>query len=207
MAAYNLDDASYERIRRKLQSSLLNKLGFSKSFPMEMVYAPRSLGGLGLKDLRVLGLVDKIKMLIRHIRAETSVGAAAMIMLEWAQRQAGVTKPLLTTWEEIPHVESGWIQNIRRQLREINGRILIQGISTMGGYRGKDEMIMEGRCKTERYTAKDLKVANLCRLYLQVEWVSEITVTNGDMIWDQGVNTRQRLKTGWPIQDKHSVSS
>ena len=82
MAAVTISEVNALKISKVLNINLLNKIGFSKSFPKALVYAPRELGDIGIRNLNVLSMLVKIKMLVKHIRAQTSVGKARRIILE-----------------------------------------------------------------------------------------------------------------------------
>jgi hypothetical protein len=93
--------------------------------PRALVFAPTTIGGIGLLDLYTEQGCCKIIILISHIRARTPLCQTILIALEIFQTVAGITTPALETTHDIPYIDAPWISTIRSFLQQINGKIYI----------------------------------------------------------------------------------
>lgn len=91
----------------KLQSpvthAILPSLGFNRSFPLEMVFGPRELGGKGLRHLFPEQGTLKVRTIMKHIRTNRPTGKIIQIKLLWDQRISGQGHSILQPpFYEIP---------------------------------------------------------------------------------------------------------
>ena len=114
------------QLHAMLPPRLLQKLGYKSTFSRELVFAPKSSGGLGIVDFSVGIAQAKILCIIRHVRANTSIGNLFLIALRWAQIQAGTSHHILTTNRPMPHVESNWFMQLRSVLWKTDGKLWIK---------------------------------------------------------------------------------
>jgi len=184
---------------------LLQKLGYKSTFPRELVFAPKSSGGLGIVDFSVGIAQAKILCIIRHVRANTSIGNLFLIALRWAQIQAGTSRHILTTNRPMPHVESDWFLQLRSVLWTINGAIWIKKSWRQKPQRDNDIFLMDF-ILNQNLTDKEIRELNYCRLYMRVTRLSDIATTDGMKIQEEYCigEKRNLSKLDWPNQNKPS---
>ena len=102
---------------------------------------------------------------------------------KWFQLHAGISSPVLECPSlEIPYLEAGWFRTLRKFLCFINAEIHIDNIRVPQTLREKDHALMEPFMDTHHFSDKDMSRLNLCRIYLRVEFLSEICNPEGDNI-------------------------
>ena len=193
-----------DKFHKQVYSRLLQKLGYQAHTPRAIVFAPRESGGIGLRDFNEIITTRKVCFIIGHIRADTSIGKLFMIMIRWAQLQAGVRNSVLETQEKIPYIESTWITHLQQMLRDIKGKLWVHDNWVLQPQRENDVFLME-YFSTLDYTDRELKLLNYCRLYIQALRLSDIVTTDGTQIqrkYATGNQTIDISKLQWPVQDK-----
>ena len=86
--------------------TLLPKLGYPSTFPRPLVFGPAESGGIGLHDFNAFLLSRKIHFILQHIHSQTSISKLLLIMLRWAQIQAGIGEPIFTFSKSLTYLES-----------------------------------------------------------------------------------------------------
>eukprot|EP00957_Ditylum_brightwellii_P149066 11350480-Ditylum_brightwellii.AAC.1 len=74
---------------------MLPRLGYMSMFPHALAHGPIKYDGLGMTLIASLILAEKVTLLIRHLRSESSVGKQMRIMLKWAQMSVGTLISIL----------------------------------------------------------------------------------------------------------------
>jgi len=97
-----------ETLHRQLYPKLLQKLGYKAHTPRPIVYAPKESGGVGLIDFSALITVRKVQLIMRHLRANTSIGRLFTVVLHWAQLQAGTSTSILSDCKPLIWKVTGW---------------------------------------------------------------------------------------------------
>jgi hypothetical protein len=124
------------------------------------------------------------------------------IALETVQLEAGIQQPILMDNKTLPYLEWGWIPSIRDFLLHVNAGI---SNATKPGeiFREHDEYLMDlPILKTLSF--KEQTLINRCRLFLQVECISDITDSSGQHILHSWLNKHDvknsRSTKLWPKQ-------
>ncbi len=107
-----LPDTFFEKIHQLSTSTILNKMGYHRALPREMVFAPRSVGGIGLCHLQHEMEVQQILILLQHMRARTPLGTTIKILMRQYQLWAGIQQPILTNTQPCPWVPDKWISRL-----------------------------------------------------------------------------------------------
>jgi hypothetical protein len=120
-------------------------------------------------------------MSLKHIRADQELSSLLRIGLEWFQLQSGIAQPILECPSlNVSYLEVGWFRSLRYFLCSINAKIHLEIGHIPKLLREHDSSIMETFILLEKYTQKELYRLNLCRMYLQVECLSEMCNPTGD---------------------------
>eukprot|EP00957_Ditylum_brightwellii_P204712 15340492-Ditylum_brightwellii.AAC.1 len=75
--------------------------------------------------LTSLILVEKVTLLVHHLRSNSSVGKQIQIMLDWAQNSAGTQKSVLEDTRDLPQLEGSWLPHLHRKLKKIIAYITV----------------------------------------------------------------------------------
>jgi len=168
-------------IQNSMKVTILHAMGLHRNLPHAMVYAPESMGGLGLSDLHVEQGIGASTILLRMIRANGEVGTSLRIYLRWYQHIAGVGFPVLEQpARPITHVTEPWLDELRKFLANNDGGILLPNEPKPIVLRVNDGYIMD-HAQTN-FAGITLERINNARMYLQVERISELATADGQFL-------------------------
>ena len=112
--------------------------------------------------------------------------------MAWCQFSAGISQSIFVdTIRELPHLETVWIGSIRRFLQFIDATIDLDDVYIPQKQRVHDIHLMEEVIDSRKFTRADIKRVDLCRKYLQVHTLSDITNSAGTF-YIRGVCTGTR---------------
>jgi hypothetical protein len=126
------------------------------------------------------------------------------IAFQWAQVTAGVGFALLAEpWRLISHAVGQWISSLINFLKDSELTLLIDNTYTVRIRRVHDRILMEDAMSRE-FSESDRDAINRCRLYLQVECLSDVCTAEGHHT-DPGLNAQPPTVTSqstvkWPRQ-------
>jgi hypothetical protein len=199
----SINQMDLERIQTAGISAILTASGYNRHMPREVVFAPRIYQGLGFKHLYDLQGCDATRLLLQEISSKnTSTQKMLAALIDTIQLEAGIENPILEDTRPLDYIEWGWIPQIREFLHHIKGKI--QGINaTLPGVREGDRYIMDSPF-LKSCTYKNRMLIHRCRIFLQVELLSDISNANGDRILEQWKNNKpnkpSRSHKKWPAQ-------
>jgi hypothetical protein len=132
-------------------------------------------------------------------------------MINWAQHNAGTKDPLLMTHAQVTHLEGKWINQLREDLRTINGKLYICDVWTLPPTRENDQHIMDFISQVIHSTTHKRKI-NYCRLFLRITHISDITTSDGKSlhpaILQHPANFQNQNKhLNWPEQRKPDTTT
>jgi hypothetical protein len=173
--------------------------------PREVVFGTNNkYQGLGLLyHLYDLQGTDGTRLLLSELNHPgTTRNMIVQCTLDVIQIKAGIGKPVLEDTRSSAYIEWGWIPSIRDFLLHINGKIL-NATLTPEVYREHDSYIMDAPLLST-LTRKEQILINWCRLYLQVECLSDICSSDGSRILEDwkyaNENTPSHSRKEWPLQ-------
>jgi hypothetical protein len=123
-------------------------------------------------------------------------------LIDVIQLEAGIGSPILEDTRPLDYIEWGWIPQIREFLHHINGRIV--GVNKQPEtFREGDQFLMDSPILQQK-TYKERMLIHRCRLFLQIELISDITSADGKRILNEwkhhsGDKPSASLKK-WPLQ-------
>jgi hypothetical protein len=123
-------------------------------------------------------------------------------LLETIQLESGIGSPILEDNRPLDYIEWGWIPQIRDFLQHIAGKI-IGATKNPPRFRENNMYIMDSPCiSTMSY--KESMLIHRCRIFLQVEVLSDISDAMGECIldsWRNPTDTKPSFSTKkWPKQ-------
>jgi hypothetical protein len=177
----HLSPSQLDNLQRPMVSITLQKMGYTRSLSRAIAFGPSRYGGLDFRDLRTEQGLDQIQLVMRHLRTKDSqAGKLLRITLASLQMSAGVGFPLLQRPSVIiPHLDGFWIKSIRSFLSASNAFMTLSEPNPIALQREKDFYLMEVAMASKKFSARDIRIVNACRLYLQVHTASDITSPDG----------------------------
>ncbi len=104
-----LPDTFFEKIHRLSTSVILNKMGYHRSLPRCMVFAPRAMGGIGLCLLQHEMEAQQILLLLRHLRTATPLGKAIETLVRYYQIWLGLELLILRDTRHCSWIPDCWL--------------------------------------------------------------------------------------------------
>lgn len=182
LPATSISSDVLKKMQIPITNTVLTKFGYNRHMPRAVVFAPITLGGLGLLDLYTEQGCSQILLLLSHLRAQSYLSTTMIIMLESYQVAAGMITPIFEdNANNNIHQPSSWIQSVRQFLYSINGKIIIPELKTINPLRQQDIAIMNNP-SIQYFTPTQLEAINACRIYLQVTTIAEISNDTGTHI-------------------------
>jgi hypothetical protein len=202
-----MDATQLDKIQKPMMNAILPKMGYSSKTCRHVVFGPKKYLCVGARDLAPERGVQQALILLKHVRSDQDLSTLLRIGLEWFQLHAGVTRPILECPDlEIPYLEVGWYRELRTFLCSINAKIHLEMGRVPQILRVNDHGLMESFLDLQKYTWHELYRLNLCRLYLNVELLSEICNLEGDNIlpevWQGRKPHESKSTILWPKQER-----
>ncbi len=180
-----LSDQFLERIHRLSTATILNKMGFHRTLPRSMVFAPRSMGGVGLCHLGHEQMAQQIVTIIRHLRVHLQLGKTLEILIRKYQLWAGTREHVLSDTTPCPWIPDHWLLSVRKAMH--NHTITIRYDNwTIPPIQEHDRFLMED-FRDYGIPSNQLEKLNACRMYLQVTTLAEITDHTGTSLLPQAL--------------------
>jgi hypothetical protein len=204
--ATTLTKKDCEEIQEPVVNAILPKMGIARSAPRAVVL---QFGGLGLTHLAALQGHTRLQYLLGHLRCGDAMGCRMQMLLEYNQFECGCHgNPLAQDYnsysELIIHIN--WIREVWEHLHTCNATVEVDGLWQPDSNREKYTVIMETLIASGRFTNKELKDINYCRVYLQAFFISDIMNLEGDKIKEwEGSGQKQVGRQSiweWPIQKR-----
>jgi len=153
---------------------------FHQNLPRSIVFAPRSLGGIGLCNLSQEQFAQQLIILVCHLRAATTLGCTMESVIRTYQLWAGLREHVLSDMQPCSWIPNAWLSHLRNNMRTLN--IQIQYASwTIPPSRHRDRYIMDDLAD-QNLPKYQLERLNACRMYLQVTTLLEIMDHTGSVL-------------------------
>ena len=163
-----LDEQECKAIDKALIKNVLGKMGVVRTAPREVIFAPPSLGGIGLNRTETDQVIDQVKMIIQHGHRDTIAGRLIRNTIQQLSCEIGIGgNPFEVDMEKVTYLtENTWIESVIRgsQRHNIIVKMREQWIHT---WLENDEFIM---AKAQNLTrGNDFMRVNKVRLYLHYD--------------------------------------
>jgi hypothetical protein len=202
LAITSINQIDFESIQSNASLAILAALGFNRHIPREVVYCTRKYQGLGLQHLYDMQGIDGTRLILQELNHNGPTKTMLQCVLDVIQMESGIGNPILEDNRPLSYIEWGWIPSIRDFLLHIKGKIL-NATTRPQLYREHDSYLMDSPA-LHKSSRKEQILINRCRLFLQVERVSDISNANGTSIlddWKQDSElTPSRSTKSWPLQ-------
>jgi hypothetical protein len=167
-------------IENKPLQAFVAKHGYGRTMALAVRYGPRQLGGAGFIQLETLQGEGQILNFLKMFRTDGTISRLVRCALSWGQLQAGIGVPLLMVPTlYLPHYEQRFLASLRDFLGSIDAQLEVDQDFVPARQRVNDFYLMDLAMKSGRFTGKQLKLVNYCRLYLQVVTAADIVLPSG----------------------------
>ena len=194
-------------INIQLHKKYLSRIGIDMHLPLAYRYSPPKYQGLGSLDVESKQFIEKLKIFLTHAGTETQLGISIKIMMESMNLMVGVNKSIFeTSYAKYGFLaEIGWMQNLWQMSQKYN--IQIHGEYTKSHLNRKNDFaLMEKVVESDLYNQDDIISINKCRIYLQVQNLSDIVNGQGTKISYYAKNHIRDIDRPtcykWPNQNK-----
>jgi hypothetical protein len=199
----SINQMDFENIQSAATTSFLAAMGYNRNMPRAIAHAPKIYQGLGLRHLYDLQGCDGTRLLLQELNMkDSSTSRMLQAVLESIQLEAGIGRPILEDTRSLDYIEWGWIPSIRDFLQHIDAKIT-GATPTPLTYREHDQYIMDSS-ELQTATYKEKMLIHRCRIFLQVEVLSDISDAAGESIpevWlGPGELKPSRSTKRWPKQ-------
>jgi hypothetical protein len=192
----------FEIIQKKATTAILASMGYNRHMPREVVFGSTLYQGLNLRHLYDIQGMESTRLLLQEINSTTTTKTLMQCLLDVIQLEAGIGKPVLEDNRPLDYIEWGWIPSIRDFLFHIKAKIM-NASRTPTTYRQGDSYIMDSP-ELNALSRKERILINRCRIFQQVECVSDIATADGLAINREWLykQTRHRSTSNkvWPLQ-------
>lgn len=207
LPACSLNRKECKRLEIILYDYLLPKLGLSKKFPLVYRYASIKFQGLGLLQIYVHIIVEKLKFFLTHMPQKIQLGLTFQASLETVQIETGSTQQFLS----VSFYQYGFLTPISWM------STLWEGVSwyalqvSPGSWnlrppRRNDFSLMDSIIQDHSFTKEEILSVNRCRLSLQVFWLSDIITCDGAAVRHDAFNGEKSdqwiSRWHWPRQPR-----
>jgi hypothetical protein len=204
LPALSLTSADGDKLMTPILKAALPKMHINWNMARSIVHGPVVLGGMALPHLSTIQGVDKLHLLLGHLRLEDETGKLLHIDLSYVQLITGSYKFFLNkSYSDYRWVEWGWITSLWSFISTTNITFLYPSLWTPTIPREHDICLMDYFLSL-RLPHATMQILNACRLYLQAVTLSDISSADGKYILPEaksGTPIPYRVSNlDWPVQ-------
>jgi ribonuclease HI len=204
LPAMAVDEENLASVQTSMITTVLQKMGASKTTPTAIRHGPLEMGGLNIIDLRTELGICNLKFLRNAIYTGSEAGKLLIMSLKYSQLEAGVPFALL----EKPHINISyvtptWATSVRQFLYQHNITVNISESLRIRYSNTFDRCIMDSAA-IHRYHPGQQRDINLVRLYIQAITLSDLSTSDGTAIRECFLlgcrRDKQTIRKHWPRQ-------
>ena len=204
LLAMNLTRDECDKILQPLLRASLPKARINRNFNRKVLRAPGGLLGLEAPCLYTTQVIEHVDCLIRHGGTTTFTGQLLDGTIEAAKVEIGAAGPLFTnSFDFYSHLlTKTWIKGVWNEIWE--NKLTVKEKTTSLFLKRDNDVFLNETFLSKGYSKKKLHILNICRLYLQVSTLSDITSGDGyyllEHIFDKYNPLQQYSSIRWPNQ-------
>ena len=211
LPATTLSKEQCKKIMAPILRDGLSCSGIVRTIPRALVYGPKKYQGIGMSDLYTFQQVDHIERIQKFCNAKDHLtGQLIRHTVEVTKLEIGSNGPVFGhNYAQIGHLATKtWATHTWAFLSE-NGMRIEDDVTDFEKGRTHDTLLIESFIESG-YIEDKLRRLNLCRIYLQVVFLSDIATGDGKAIteiaWKGNKDSTRRSQYNWPNQGKPSVA-
>ena len=169
------------RIQQKALSAIIARCGYNRNTHRAIIFGSTKYGGANFRHLYSIQGAGQVQLFLKFWRTPLSqAGKLLRISVSWLQLAAGISSPIFEAVNpSIAYCDSKWLLSLRSYLCHIGGSLRISPTFVPPLEREYDHFIMDEVIHSTWFNPREIKLINLCRLYLQVLLISDITNVTG----------------------------
>ena len=184
------------KLSTKLLRTALPRMGVVRTASHKWAFGPKSLGGLGLINIRLQQMISHAHLLLTHGCTDTPEGILISSMHELHQLEYGGAKSILDIDpHKTPWVTSTWLWFTLQEAHHYNFQLSAPPL-LLHKWRENDQFLMD-IFSTLTLSSSQWRILNRTRLYLQVNTLSDVTNDDG----------RHLRPSAWTGDKAYSLSS
>jgi hypothetical protein len=153
------------------------------------------------RSLYSLQGTGQVMAFLKYWRSPCQAGQLLRHATAWAQYGVGTSVSFLTDVTTVlPHMECKWLASLRSYLCTVSATIELDKEYVPRIERINDQHIMDLILQSNRFTPKEIRLLNYCRMYLQAVTISDIATATGtelDIMMRNGIRSHSSSKTKW----------
>jgi hypothetical protein len=123
LPATSLSRQDIDFIQNYTIDKFLSAIGYDHSIHRSIVFGPQEFGGIGIKHLFTEMMSMKLNAIMSHLRANSTLGQAFHINIDYLQLVIGQTGPMFQSRKPINYIDQNWLLHLRNYLVEIDATI------------------------------------------------------------------------------------
>jgi hypothetical protein len=211
LTSVDLTQKQHDTLQRIIITPFIQKCGYERCFPRDVVYGPMKLGGLNMHHIHVETNCRKIETLITHINADTELGRLFIRTLNWYQKTLGLMKGLFEGAQLEKYMEQDWFTELAKILEQIQCVIKIKKLWKPSLLRANYRTIMDELAKHD-ISPSEKKIFNNWRLYFRVTTLAQVCNNAGEFVKMEYLNyysaiSQPRIRhEKWPNQKHPAIT-
>ena len=211
LMATTLSRSQCDEIMRTLLNAALPRLHIAMSFPNAVRFGPRAHHGLGIPHLWTTQGIDKLWAIFRHGDDDTITGHQIRCSLECAMLESGIPHNLLSwSYKDLHQLcAKSWISSLWEFVQSFQFS-LSDNVPEIPLQCDNDRFLIPEFLLTG-LSPKTIQQANLCRLWLRVWRLSDISTGDGQAIqlcyWQGLAPSSLTDQYDWPRSERPSTSA
>ena len=185
LPALRLTRAQCEAILAPILRYCLPALGICRNFTRKLVFLKLDYMGLDIKHLFILQEIARIKDIVFHTFNDTLTGRLYRASMEHFFLEIGINPTNLTInqYSNIEHLATPSLAKLA-MIFLLQYKVILKHPIAFKLQRVRDQMIMEALIAMD-ILLDELMACNLCRLYMQVCYLSDIVTGDGSELLEE----------------------
>ena len=203
--AMTLTQEQYTSIMSPLLKQFLPRIGLNRNIPRDLLYAPREVQGIDVKNPYIMQGVHHVSDISEHLWKQDLTGKLLQCNLEQLRIEIGDNDHILAsdiTQKEHYLLTDSYVRSTWQFMSKENIQ-LEDNTPAIPLLREGDQCLMTEFSKNTKIPKSALRTLNKCRLYLQAFTLSDLTSGDGTKIRDEAWHGRQynngRDYSSWPL--------
>ena len=181
LAATCLSQIQCNKLSSKLITVVLPRIGIVRTASHDLAFGPKSLGGLGLLDIRLIQLISHLNILIKFGGTSTPEGILITTMVESYQLELGMKQSIFTIDPmDFPWITESWLWFTLRESRAYEFHIHANH-KKLSLWREDDTFLMDAFTSLQLSTS-EWRSLNRTRMYLHLCTISDIADDRGSRL-------------------------
>lgn len=206
LIGHSCSHADLHPIQQVVDREVLHLLGLNEHFPQAALHAPMRYGGMGCVSIHGQHVIEKLILFVHHMREGSQMRETLTALMGITQLESGSHLPFFdlpaSKWYGL--VTPTWVTHIWRECQSNGIDIKFHPLEFQvpKPVRENDECIMT--VASRLYDGESLRRINMCRIAIQVTFLSDIAAVDGRKILYGYYNGNEHQMSGrrsclnWP---------